>query len=256
MQKIVFLLCIFLGACQLETLTSTQLLQSSTPILQEENTWQELSLGLEQTRYQANSTTFYAVRINPQYFDFRVHYRPEVTLNIQEWREELPNAEVIVNANFFAPDNTILGLLVSDGQAYGRSYTDRGGTFFVQNGVVGIRSNLNQPYRGEAFDQAIQAFPMLVFNGTQAYTNERDKHISRRTIIGQDAAGRIIIIVTSTLGISLYDLSAFLAESDTELVHAFNLDGGGSSMWYVAASDSTILSFDPVPAVLAIYSKN
>jgi exopolysaccharide biosynthesis protein len=202
-----------------------------------------------------NTAILYALRIGPSHFNFRAHYRPQAPLSIREWQEELPDAALIVNANFFDIDNTILGLLISDGIVFGQAYSDRGGTFFVQEGNVGIRSNLVQPYKGEAFEQAIQAFPILVFDGIQSYTDTRDIIPSRRTVIAQDSEGRIIVLITSTLGISLYDLSAFLANSDMNILNALNLDGGASSMSYVAATDNFILSFDPVPAVLAIYPK-
>jgi uncharacterized protein YigE (DUF2233 family) len=162
---------------------------------------------------------------------------------------------VIVNVNFFTPEHTILGLLFSDGTRYGQSYTDRGGTFFVQNGAVGLRSNLEQPYSGENFEQAIQAFPMLVLRGTQAYSNARDLRPSRRTVIGIDSAGRVILLATPGFGIGLYDLSAYLPTTDLQLVTALNLDGGGSTMMRVQAADYTLRSLDPVPAVLAVYAR-
>jgi exopolysaccharide biosynthesis protein len=70
-----------------------------------------------------------------------------------------------------------------------------------------------------------------------------------------DAAGRVIIMVTTGFGMGLYSLSQYLPTTDLGLVNAFNLDGGGSSMLYVAANDYQILSFDPVPAVLAVYPR-
>lgn len=257
MRFLLPLLCLFLAGCfQFESISQMEFSPTSTAIVPDSNSWQTLELGLEYRNYRIQSTILRAIRIDPQYYDFRAHYRPREALTIQAWHEQLPDAAMIVNTNFFRLNNTVLGLLVSDGIVHGQSYTDRGGTFFVQDDVVGIRSNITQPYRSEPFQQAIQAFPMLVFNGTQAYANSRDIRPSRRTIIGQDSQGRIIIMVTPILGISLYDLSAYLPTTDIGFVTAFNLDGGGSTMWYIAATDSYIRSFDPVPAVLAIYPKD
>jgi uncharacterized protein YigE (DUF2233 family) len=251
------LLCLFLAGCfQFAPISQEEFLPIPTVAVGDSNSWQTLTLGIEQRSYRPDGAILQAIRIDPQYYNFRAHYRPNDPLTIQAWQEQLPDAAMIVNANFFQPDNTVLGLLISDGIVHGQSYTERGGTFFVHDGIVGIRSNVMQPYRGEAFQQAIQAFPMLVLNGTQAYTNSRDIRPARRTIIGQDSQGRIIIMVTPFLGISLYDLSAYLPTSDIGFVNAFNLDGGGSSMWYVASANSYIPSFDPVPAVLAVYPKD
>jgi uncharacterized protein YigE (DUF2233 family) len=208
--------------------------------------------GLE---FRTYNTVLQTVRIDSAYYEFRVHYRPGEPLRIDEWQALLPDAAVIINANYFTPEDTALGLLVSDGVVYGQSYTDRGGTFYVMGDEIGIRSNIEEPYQGEAYNQAVQAFPMLIYDGLAAYQRESDISPSRRTVIGMDTAGRVILIVTTGFGMGLYPLSQYLAESDLGLQRAFNLDGGGSSMLYIAAMDYRILSFDPVPAVLAVYPR-
>ncbi len=219
----------------------------------EDDRWDFVAEGLEQTTIREGALIFQAVRIDPDYYNFRVHYRPGEPLNIEQWSNELAEAEVIINANFFTADHIALGLLISDFTNFGVPYTDRGGTFYVAGNAIGIRSNITDPYRGESFSQAIQAFPMLVVNGQSAYNNNQDTAISRRTIIAQDAEGHIILMVTSGFGMSLYQLSQYLANSDLNIVNALNLDGGGSTMMSVADSDTTVLSLDPVPAILAVY---
>jgi uncharacterized protein YigE (DUF2233 family) len=248
--------CLYLAACfQLERIPPIEFSPSPTATINDRYSWQALAQGLEQRRYRPDQRSFYAIRIDPQYYDFRVHYRPQAPLTIQAWQQQLPDAVMIVNANFFKPDNTVLGLLISDGIVFGQSYTDRGGTFFVKDGHVGIINNIAEPYQGELFEQAIQAFPMLVLNGSQAYTDSHDTGPARRTIIGQDSQGRVIIMVSATFGLGLYNLSAYLPTTDIDFVNAFNLDGGGSTMLYIAPTDSYVRSFDPVPAVLAAYPR-
>ena len=246
-MRLVMLLLFIVAAC-------VQLSEEST-LLEEDDGWDVLAIGLEQATIREGAVIFQAMRIDPQYYDFRAHYRPGEALTIEEWSGELPDAEVIINASFFTPEHTILGLLISDFATYGVPYTDRGGTFYVAGDAVGIRSNITDPYRGENFSQAIQAFPMLVVNGQPAYNNSQDTAISRRTIIAQDTDGHILLMVTSGFGMSLYQLSQYLAESDLNIVNALNLDGGGSTMMSIASSDTTIVSLDPVPAVLAVYGR-
>jgi exopolysaccharide biosynthesis protein len=110
---------------------------------------------------------------------------------------------------------------------------------------------------GEPLEQAVQAFPVLVTNGQASYTNTRGDRISRRTVVGQDSAGRIILMVTSSfVGMRLVDLSNYLPTTDLELVTAVNLDGGGSSMMAInVPSPFQVPSFDAVPAVLAVYAR-
>ncbi|MBC8100729.1 MAG: phosphodiester glycosidase family protein, partial [Armatimonadetes bacterium] len=107
------------------------------------------------------------VRIDPALYEFRVAYRPGEALRLQAWRAELPEALILINANFFDTANQALGLLVADGVTYGQSYTRRGGLFSIRDGVPRIQSNVRERYQGEPLDQAVQAFPMLIENGAQ-----------------------------------------------------------------------------------------
>ncbi|MFW5709396.1 MAG: phosphodiester glycosidase family protein [Chloroflexota bacterium] len=220
--------------------------------------WQEIQPGMHMRSMLPGGdrlAEIIAIRIDPALFTFRAHYRPGQPLDITGWQEYLPGAAVIINANFFDPENRIVGLLISDGIVHGWAYTDRGGMFAVQNGIPRIRSNTADPYQGEAIEQAVQAFPMLVQDGVAAYTNPEDTRVRRRTAIGQDVEGSIIFMVTPVAGMSLPDFSAFLASSDLNLVNAFNLDGGGSTMMYASDGAYLLRSFEPVPAVLAAYPR-
>lgn len=248
-MRLILLISLFLGGC-LQLLPETPPPEPTT----NNNNWTTIAQGLEQDIIRDGAVVFQAVRIDPNQYSFRAHYRPNAPLTLSEWQTELPTAEIIVNANFFTPENTVLGLLISDGIQYGASYTDRGGTFFVNASTVGIRSNITQPYQGEAYTQAVQAFPMLVDNGQPTYNNSEDTAISRRTVIAQDTEGHIILLVTAGFGLSLYDLSQYLSNSDLNIVSALNLDGGGSTMMSIASSETTVVSLDPVPIVLAIYA--
>lgn len=254
---IALILTVFLSSCLLlepVVIPTATPVPSPTPRLTEG--WQAIMPGLERRIFvppQGALTQFVALRIDPDLFTFRAHYRPASPLTINQWQEVLPDAVAIVNANFFTPDHQVLGLLVSDGQVYGQSYQDRGGTFLIQDGQPGIRSNIEEPYRGEPLEQAVQAFPMLVQDGQPAFLNANENRSSRRTVIGLDAAGNVLLMVTPGISLGLYDLSAYVASADIGFVDAFNLDGGGSTMLSVPSVSYQLLSRDPVPAVLAVY---
>lgn len=255
MRLLLLFLISLIFACNLAT-SPTIVVPTATipPVTATPDGWETIANGIQQRWYITDEGfVFETIRIDPTHYTFRAHYHPRDPLTIQEWRDELTGAVVIINTNFYTPENTILGLLISDGIAYGRAYTDRGGTFFVQNGSVGIRSNTQQPYQGEAYEQAIQAFPMLVYNSQATYNNRSDTIPSRRTVIGMDRQERVIMMVTPGFGPSLYALSQYLVTTDIDFVHAFNLDGGGSTMMYRSVDDYIFASLDPVPAVLAAY---
>ncbi len=221
------------------------------------NAWTALQTGIEQRVYNPSAgffTRITAIRIDPAHVDFQVHYQPGNPQTINTWREQLPDAAVIFNTNFFDRNDEITGLLIADGVRYGDPFRRRGGTFYVDEGVPGFQSNLTAPYAGQQYEQAVQAFPMLMLDGQRAYFDTRPDRSTRRTAVAIDSEGRVIVLVTTFGGITLLDLAIFLAESDMDIVTALNLDGGGSSMLDVTAGESqtTFVSFDPVPAVMAV----
>ncbi|MEO8610148.1 MAG: phosphodiester glycosidase family protein [Chloroflexota bacterium] len=258
---------ILLGLCGCSMAVATPSPASPTSIPTEmpipnQISWQTLSPGLEKRVYfpppENEVTKITALRIDPAVFTFRVHYHPGAPLTIRQWADALPGAVAFVNANFFDENGNILGLLVADGQGYGQSFVDRGGTFLVQNGQPRVRSNIAEPYAGESFEQAVQGFPMLMLNGAQAYTDTTQDRYTRRTVIAQDSNGRIVLLVTPLIGLTLLDLSNFLPTTDMNLTNALNLDGGGSTLMYLnvgGAPEYIVSSLDPVPAVLAIYPR-
>ncbi len=230
-----------------------------TPTQAPASDWQLIANGIELQTIVPNGNRLaemVTLRINPNSVVFRAHYRRAEPLTLNGWKELLPDALAFVNANFFTPENTVLGLLISDGVGYGQSYVDRGGTFYAEsNGRVGIRLNQSEPYRGEAWQTAVQAFPVLVADGLPAYANTRDTRGSRRTIIGIDNEGRILLMSTNGIGLGLYPLSQFLPTAEIGLVRVFNLDGGRSTMLWLQPTNYGIASFEPVPSVLAIYPR-
>jgi uncharacterized protein YigE (DUF2233 family) len=241
--------------------TPSETLPTSIPPLPTESEsvaegWELIAPGLDRRSLSPNGN-FLAqmeiVRIDPSQYRFSAHYRPGDPLSLAQWQSELTDEAIIINANFFEPNHTINGLLIADGIAYGQSYVNRGGTFAIQDGLPLLRSNITFPYQGEAFEQAVQAFPMLIENGQVVYAASSAERVSRRSAIGIDSAGRVLIIATPLLGLSLADLAAALSSPELDLVNAMNLDGGGSTMLTVNPADYAIVSLDPVPAVLAVY---
>lgn len=236
--------------------------ETPTPIPSPQPGWESIAPGVERRTYTPENNLFgqlIVLRIDPALYTFRAHYKPGEARTLSEWQAQIPDAIAFVNTNFFDANHHVLGLLVVDGVVYGASYQDRGGTFLVQNDVPRVRSNRAEPYTGEPLEQAVQAFPMLVQNGTTTFEGNFADRPSRRTVVAQDSRGRILLMVTPLLGISLSDLSAYLPTTDMDIVNALNLDGGGSSMLYYRASESqpafTLPSFDPVPSVLAVYPR-
>jgi len=236
--------------------------QATATTANEASPWEMLVPGLDRRLLQppqAAFASFIALRIDPTQFRFRVHYRPAEPLFLSDWSALLPDALVIVNGNFFDPANNALGLVVSDGARFGSPYVGMGGLLEVKQDSVRVRSTIDEPVHvDEVFDQVIQGFPVLISGRRAAYTTAQSDRPSRRTVVAQDGSGRILIIASTTLvGLTLVDLSSWLAQTDLDLVTAINLDGGGSTLLLARGSTGsiTIPSFDAVPTVLALYSR-
>lgn len=221
--------------------------------------WSAVAPGMEQRLYVPDGNELGAllvVRVDPSRYEFRVHYRPGQPLSLRGWEDLLPSAALFVNANFFDENYNITGLLIQDGQVFGWPYTERGGLFGVRDdGGLVLRANRLTPYQtDEPLRHAVQAFPMLVIDGQPAPIFDQGR-VSRRTVIGMDAEGRVLLMVTPLLGLSLGDLAAYLPRTDLGLVNAFALDGGRSTMMSAPAGGINVPPISRIPAVLAIYPR-
>lgn len=197
-------------------------------------------------------------RIDPTRYHFEIEYNPELPLSLEEWQAQT-SALVVVNGGYFRIlDERYLpaGLLIVDGQVYGESYGDFAGMFLVTPSGPQIRWLTERPYNtGESILFALQSFPMLVKpGGSLGFAAEHEDSIqARRTVLGQDRAGRIIFLVASRSHFTLHQLSRYLVESDLDLEVAVNLDGGPSSGMVIAGSAESVSAYSTLPIVITTY---
>jgi exopolysaccharide biosynthesis protein len=203
-------------------------------------------------------TPIMILRIDPDYFDFRVHADLEYPRGVAEW-QAITGAAALINGAFFEPGDTILGLLVADGAAQGEPFERHGGILTINNDAVAIRSILKQPLEpGEQFENAISGRPMLLYPGGLPVDFDLSPEASRRTVVAQDREGRILFIVNETGTVTLYRMRDWLATSpELNLTTAFNLDGGGSTGLSINMPTKNLLvdSWWGVASALAVYPK-
>jgi uncharacterized protein YigE (DUF2233 family) len=210
--------------------------------------------------FQGASVGVVVVRIDPRFSTLRVHHLPGQARTIQQWQQLLPNALAIVNANYFDTNNRPLGLVVADGGFFGQIIPrNDAGVFQVKDGVPRVRSLWLEPFRqGEQFQQAVQAFPMLMSYGYVAPINPDVAQVrAARTVIAQDKLGRILFIVTVYAGVTLGELANWLGNSNLNIDFALNLDGGSSTSLYIATGgpNQFVPSLKAVPVVIALYAR-
>jgi uncharacterized protein YigE (DUF2233 family) len=226
--------------------------------------WTLLRSGLEKREYQiyngANQQveSLHVWRLNQSYFRLDVAF-DATPKSLETWQRDT-NALMVVNGGFYSVENERYfpdGLTIVNGKASGRSFNS-GGMLAIDGSQAELRWLLQKPYNpNEPLQAALQSFPLLVQpGGGLGFDTERENNISaRRTVIGQDRAGRILFMVAPQGYFTLHQLSAYLTESDLNLDIAVNLDGGGSTGILVANPHEIIPPNRSLPFVILVYAR-
>jgi len=224
------------------------------------NTWNEWAPGVE-LRYEHwkgasnNEGIVVITRFDLHHIHIQIGYQPNQPLPLQNWMRQT-NALAIINGGFFSAKKQAVGLLVSNGQSYGTSYSGFGGMLSVDNqGNVSLRSLRDQPYDpdNEQLEQATQASPMLIIAG-QRTQFQADASARRWSVVAMDKQGRLLLMVSPSMAFSLDELADLLASSDLSLQTAMNLDGGSSTGLYVNGGNQKMaidaLTFLPIVIII------
>ena len=227
------------------------------------NTWIQAQPGVE-LRYEdwkgpsGNEDTITITRFDPRHITLRVAYQPDKPLTISQWMKQ-EQATAILNGGYFDDQNNATGLVISDGQASGASYSGFGGMLSVDSsGHIHLRSLRQTPYdSGENLRQATQSEPMLILPGGQRAQFDANAASSRRTVVAFDRQGRLLFIVSPGMAFSLDEFADLLVASDLSLNVALNLDGGSSTGLYVNAGSQHVAvdSFNAVPIAVIVQAK-
>jgi uncharacterized protein YigE (DUF2233 family) len=227
--------------------------------------WQPLMSGIDLREINAdiNADThnpterLHIVRLDPAQVRFRVRYDPDHPRTVSAWSRETQTL-LTVNAGYFTPEGEATALLVSGGEKAGAHLGNFAGMFAVTaDDQVSVRWMRERPYDpAEPLAEAVQSFPVLVKpGGVMGFPADADDGaLSRRTIVAQDHAGRILFVIAPRGTLSLHEAAVFLADSDLQIDVALNLDGGGSTGLWMEAEESSIQinSLTPVPSVITV----
>ncbi len=235
--------------------------------------WQALEAGVEYRELDVSAESsdpqeqhverLRILRLDPSQVHFRVRYNPSEPRSVLAWAETT-SALLVVNGGYFAPENErgkeTLGLLISGGQRYGEPFGDFAGMFAVtadqQVSVRWLRERSYNP--AEPLSEALVSFPVLVKPGGEMGfpADADDGATARRTVVAQDCAGNVLLIVAPRGTLSLHALAVFLARPDLalDIDVALNLDGGSSTgLWLNAGVVELKLdSHTTVPSIITV----
>lgn len=239
------------------------LLPASAPV--PDTGWLLLRPGLERRSINIYNDqnqqveALYLLRLDPNQFrlDVAYHATPQ---NLENWQKET-NALIVVNGGYFRIENERHipnGLTIVNGETLGSSYGPFAGMLAIRDDGVELRWLASKPYDPyEPLRAALQSFPVLVKPGGELGfpAQYEDNLKARRTVIGQDQEGRILLIIASRGHFTLHQLSVYLTGSDLHLDIAINLDGGPSSGIWLAQPREIISSQTLLPIVILVHAR-
>lgn len=228
---------------------------SATPQL---NVWSKIATGVE-LRYEdwkspaGDDDTVTIVRFDVRHVRLSVAYQPAHPLYMSDWMHK-EQATAVINGGYFDQQNRATGLVISNGQVFGTSYSGFGGMLSVDDqGRLLLRYLVQQPYNpSEQLKQATQSAPMLVLPGGKRAKFSANATSSRRSVVAMDKQGRLLFIVSPGLVFTLDELADQLVNSDLSINVALNLDGGSSTGLYVNAGNQHVAIDSPAQLPLVI----
>jgi exopolysaccharide biosynthesis protein len=243
-------------------LTSLPHTASATATTKQDTGWEKVDAALEFRRLpvtvEEHTSEFIMLRLDPAAYHIRVAYDADHPGRVSQWATAIKPI-AIINGGYFDESKRATALVVFDGIVRGSSYEGFGGMVVVnESGGFELRSLRQHPYdANEALQQAMQSAPMLIQPGGVLSDLEADDDRSRRTVIGRDTHGRILLIACDWPVFTLKELASALKTSDLELDAALNLDGGRSTGLFLQTPtlQLTVDSFDSVPLVLVVDRK-
>jgi len=227
--------------------------------------WSLLQRGLERRVIQIYDDqgqrveSVYVWRLDQKHFRLDVAF-DENPKTLDNWQKET-NASMVMNGGYFSIENEKYfpdGLTIINGEASGSSFVGFGGMLAVERAGAEVRWLVQEPYKpDEPLQAALQSFPILVQPGGKlGFGADRENYAkARRTVIGQDQDGRILLLVSPEGYFTLHELSTYLTDSDLQLDIAINLDGGGSTGILVTNPRETIPSRVLLPFVILVYAR-
>jgi uncharacterized protein YigE (DUF2233 family) len=228
--------------------------------------WHTIGPGIERNELHVpvpggtGLATVYALRIDPDQVTLHVYYDQETPRHLHDWLG-WTGASVVVNGGFFREDYGPVGRVVSEGSTLGVPFDPGGlmglpGLLVDMDGQVSVLAADDPAYAqpGPGVDEAVEGYPLLVQAGAAIFPKDTGR-LARRTVIGLDREGRILVLVADSPVFSLYVLGEWLAQSKLEPDVALNLDGGRSTGIAVSLPGETLTieSYVPVPGVIAFF---
>lgn len=188
--------------------------------------WKKIAKGL----HTANLGDVQIIKIDPQRYRLSIATAPELNQTMATAQEfaQKTGAILAINGGFFSPEQKSIGLLLRDGKKLNPIHNTHWWAIFYLSdykaGIVPPEIFHNDP----KMEIAIQVGPRLVVQGLIPKLKPSE---ARRSGIGIQADGNIIIAVTKESRLAIQEFAKFFQQLDCP--DALNLDGGSSTQLYL-----------------------
>jgi uncharacterized protein YigE (DUF2233 family) len=207
--------------------------------------WSPAGKGIESRTFSWGGARIHAFRAAPS----QIKLASGDYLDASQWLKRA-KAHVVINGGYFDGSGHAMGLRVSEGKRTMRLRRADWGVFWIKNGRARIAHTRDYDTSTKP-DEAIQCGPRLVVAGK---TTDLKPQWDRRTGLGIDRRGRVVLAVAEGQ-ISLDDWAkAFAAPNGLGCRDALNLDGGGSTQiaYSCGSQKGSISGSWPIPDAVVI----
>jgi uncharacterized protein YigE (DUF2233 family) len=174
---------------------------------------------------------------------------------------EKSGAIAAINANYFDEKGRPLAYLKTAEKEVNSTVSKHA----LYTGIFGIREFMpfvahRDNFQASQASEALQSGPLLLHKGAVEILNGPARY-ARRSVIGLDKEGRILIGVTDAVlgGLSFPELQELFTSSNRRLdaTDLLNLDGGGSAQLYVKSGkfEEWLSGTSEVPVAIGFFAK-
>jgi hypothetical protein len=217
--------------------------------------WRTVYPGVEFTTLvgepycRLGSAAIAVLRADPK--QVRVHVRHAartirgLPLDIREWQRRT-GAIAVFNAGQYYPDYSYMGMLVSAGDTISaRPHAEFQAALVAADGRARVLDLARAPLATQrGWSDVAQSF--MLFDRAGGLRVRKTTRIANRTVVGEDARGRIVVCVSEG-AYTLADFAELLLRAPLGLTHAMSMDGGLEAEMVVHTPTFRYASFGPWP---------
>ena len=242
----------------------------TTLLVADAGSWRPVQRGIEARKISferlepAYTLDLKLLRFDSQFITPRVLQATQFQLRTASVKTfaELAGALAVVNANYFDEKGRALAYLKTAEKEVNRSVSRHA----LYTGIFGLGEAgpfvaHRDEFQPAQASEALQSGPLLLHRATPVDVMTGLGRYARRSVIGLDKEGKLIVGVTDAIagGLSFAELQELFSQPKWQLntVELLNLDGGGSAQLYLKSGkiEDWLPGTSEVPVAIGFFNK-